>query len=88
MQKASQSNRRTSEECCRRIKAAVNRTAGVLKYTGRREDVAWRSKLGSGSNKREFRVRLVACVSCVGGTVLGSRSRTKTSDAGWSVLNY
>ena len=66
-------------------KAIVNRTAGVkvgevkLKYSALSEEVTWRSKLESGSKNGSL-VGCV-CVSCVGGALLGSRSRTRISDA-------
>ena len=50
----------------------VNRRSQVEEYPS--EDVI-RSKLESGSSKREFDLW---CVSCIGGTWLGSIVRTRT----------
>ena len=53
--------------------AEVNRRSQVEEYLS--EEVIRRCKLESGSSKREF---CLWCVSNVGGTLLGSRTRTRT----------
>ena len=61
MQKAGRSYRRTSEECCRRKLAGVNRSSKVKVVR------TWRSKLESGNNTERAFGWLY--VSYVGGVV-------------------